>query len=134
MDARKGDDLRGDMSERKPVPGFWASLKHAFAVPAEEYLKPQEREWLEKLARKVVERGLTAPALLMLESARPLNYVGAHVILFFKPVISLLFAPERCDEVAALLQKRHALKVLIQIIERCEAERTDKSKQRNTGP
>ena len=122
------------MSERKPVAGFWASLKHAFAIPAEESLEPREREWLSKLAQKVVERGLAAPALLMLESAQPLNYVGAHVILFFKPVISLLFTPERCDEVAALLQKRHALKVLIQMIEQCEAERMGQSEHRDSGP
>jgi hypothetical protein len=121
------------MSERKPVVGFWASLKHAFAIPAEEPLEPREREWMEKLARKVVERGLTDPALLMLESARPLNYVGAQVITFFKPVISLLFAPERCDEVAALLEKRRALKVLIQMIEQCEAEKTGQSEHHNTG-
>jgi hypothetical protein len=121
------------MSEHKPLAGLWASLRHAFAIPAEEALETREREWLERIARKVVERGLAAPALLMLESVRPLNYVGAHVIVFFKPVISLLFPPQRCDEVAELLQKRHALKALIRMIEECDAEKAGRSEHRSAG-
>ena len=81
------------MAERKSGRGFWGAFRHAFAVPAQERLTPWEHECLCKLAHKVVERGLTAPAILMLESARPLNYLGAHAILFFKPIISLVFAP-----------------------------------------
>ena len=121
------------MSGRRFAAGFWASLRHAFAIPAKEPLEAREREWLSKLAQKVAERGLTAPAVLVLEGARPLNYIGAHVLLFFKPIISLVFAPERCDEVAALLQKRCALEVLIRMIEQHDAEKMGRSERRNTG-
>jgi len=110
------------MAAGKPKRGFWAGLKHAFAVPGEDALTDQERQWLEKIARKVVQRNLTAPAIMLLETVRPLNYVGAHVLLFFKPVISVLFPPERCDQVAALLEKRSALEKLLKLIERYDAE------------
>jgi len=110
------------MSERNSGEGFWAGLKHAFAIPRASFTD-QEREWLEKIARKVVERRLTTPAVLLLEGARPVNYVGAHVFLFFKPIISLVAPAERCDDVEALLEKREAAEALARLIERFESER-----------
>ena len=110
------------MSERESAEGFWAALRHAFTVPADKPLTDQERRWLEQIAAKVVARRLTTPALMLLESVQPLNYVGAHAVLFFKPIISLLFPPQRCDEVSQLLLKRSALKSLAKIIERRDAE------------
>lgn len=122
------------MAERKSGRGFWGAFRHAFAVPAQERLTPWEHECLCKLAHKVVERGLTAPAILMLESARPLNYLGAHAILFFKPIISLVFAPGLCERVAALLQKRRALGALIETIQQCNAEREANVRSPGTRP
>jgi len=110
------------MSAEKQSKGLWGGLKHAFAIPRER-LTDQEREWLELIAQKTVERGMATPALMALEGARPLSYVGAHVVLFFKPIISLLFPPERCDEVAALLEKRLALETLAQRIEELDRQR-----------
>ena len=110
------------MARPKPGEGFWGALKHAFAIPSGPSLTDRERQWLEAVARKVVQRGLTAPALIVLESARPLNYVGSQVLVFFRPIISLVVAPERCDEAAALLEKRGCLKALVGMIERCDRE------------
>lgn len=117
------------MSERGSADGFWAALRHAFAVPADKPLTDQERRWLEQIAAKVVARRMTVPALMLLESVRPLNYVGAHALLFFKPIISLVVPPQRCDEVVELLQKRSALKSMADIIERCDAERRASGEQ-----
>ena len=119
------------MPGRPSEKGFLAAFRHAFAIPAEEPLTEQERELLSGLARKVVERNLTAPAIMVLEGARPLNYVGAHVLLFFKPVISLVFPPERCDQVAALLEKRCSLEVLARMVEQYDAEKRDGAAARN---
>ena len=48
---------------------------------------------------------------------RPLNYVGAHVLLFFKPIISLVFPPEQCDRVVELLSRRDCLPILLRMLE-----------------
>jgi len=101
---------------------FWAALRHAFAIPAERPLTDQQREWLDRLARKVLERRLVAPALLLLESVRPISYIGSQAVAFFKPVISAAFAPELCDEVVRLLENRAAVGALVEMIERYEAE------------
>ena len=102
--------------------GFWAAARHAFAIPEEESLTDAERTRLRTLAQKVVQRRLAAPAVMLLESLRPLNYIGAQALLFFKPIISLAFPPELCDELAGLLQKRQALGALADMIEQLQAE------------
>jgi len=99
---------------------FLAAFKHAFAIPHEEGLAEQERLWLQRLAEEVVRRGLRAPALFLLETARPLNYVGAHVLLFFKPMISLIFPPAQCDRVVDLLLRRECLPVFLEMLEGME--------------
>ena len=110
------------MARPRPGEGLWRALKHAFAMPGGLTLTDRESQWLEAIAGKVVQRGLTAPALMVLESARPLNFVGSQVLVFFRPLISLVVAPERCDEAAALLEKRGCIEALIETIERCDRE------------
>jgi len=102
---------------------LWAALRHAFAIPRDPALTEQQRQHLHRIADKVVERGLTYPALLLLEGVQPLSYVGSQVVAFFKPVVSVLFPPQLCDEVIALLERRGTAKFLAGAIERREAER-----------
>jgi len=118
------------MSEQESNKGFWGAVRHAFAIPKDRPLTDRQREWLEKLAQKAVQRGLTCPAMILLESVKPLNYVGAHVVQFFKPLISGLFPPERCDEVVSLLERREALEELIQMIERADKEAKEERPQK----
>jgi len=109
--------------ERRPGHGLRAALKHAFAIPREPRLTDQEREWLEKVAREVVRRGLTAPALMALESARPLNFIGSQLLVFFTPIISIAVPPALCERVAALMEKRGSVQALIAMIEDLDRER-----------
>jgi hypothetical protein len=96
---------------------FWDVMKHAFAIPEPQELTEQERAWLEKLADKVVERNLATPALFLLESCQPMNFVGSQAMVFFKPILSVLFDPKDCDRVADLLSRRGTIDTLIEMIE-----------------
>ena len=44
----------------------------------------------EARVRQVAERGLTTPALVFLESVRPLNYVSSQALTFFTPILSAI--------------------------------------------
>jgi len=46
---------------------------------------------LTDLAEKIVRRRLAVPAIFFLESAKPLNYVGAQAMVFFGPFVRVLF-------------------------------------------
>jgi len=68
-----------------------AELGHAFAVEraTEDELNEEELETLEKLARRVVKMNMAVPAIMFLESVRPLNYLGSQVMLFFRPLLGI---------------------------------------------
>ena len=113
--------------------GFWKALRHAFAIPEQDRLTEEERGWLQKLADGVVERGLADPALFMLESFRPLNYIGSQAVVFFRPMLSVLFDTRTCDRVAELLSRRGAVEHLIRMIEERRGSGIEEETPRESG-
>ena len=116
------------MPPAKSLDRFLQALRHAFAIPRQETLTERERALLDKLARKVVERDIASAAVFFLESVKPLSYLGSQVVVFFKPIISLAFRPEQCDQVAELLAKRGALEALAEMIEAHDAAKSADTK------
>ena len=92
-------------------------LVHAFAVdPPDDAISEAEDELAQRLARIVVRRGLTTPALMVLESGRPLNFLGSQVLAFLSPFATLVFSRVEYDRFARLLEKRGSLPLLIEKI------------------
>jgi hypothetical protein len=108
------------MEQQRPTSKFWAGLKHAFTIPEGAPLTRGEQRWLEIIADGVVKRRLAAPAILLLQSAKPLNFVGAQLLVFFKPIISVVFPPDKLDEAAELISRRRSIEALLQMIEERE--------------
>lgn len=103
--------------------GFRAWLKHAFSMePYYEPLTPEELALLDRIARFIVRRHMTAPALLFLEMASPLNYVGSQAMAFFEPVVRSLFSATEYMELRRILERRQSVEVLMQRIEATQAE------------
>ncbi|HEY2251320.1 MAG TPA: hypothetical protein VGH74_09680 [Planctomycetaceae bacterium] len=97
----------------------YAWLKHAFAVEPEGPVEPTEtqRAVVDRLCRQVVSRGLATPALIFLESVRPLNYVSSQTLHFFAPVLSAVADAHACGELAAFLEHRGSVDYLCRRIE-----------------
>ncbi|MBI2503337.1 MAG: hypothetical protein HYW07_08915 [Candidatus Latescibacteria bacterium] len=90
---------------------------HAFAVegPREEP-DPREREVAARLARFVVRRQLLTPALMLLESGRPLNFIGSQMLAFLAPFATLIFASEEYEVLVRLLERRRGIDLLIEAL------------------
>jgi hypothetical protein len=86
----------------------------------------RREEVLEKIAQKVVDLRLTPVAVVMLESGKPLSFVGSQLMVFFQPIVTSLFPFHQYDEVAALLEERANVEALIQKIEKLEDGRRDR--------
>lgn len=86
----------------------------------------RREEILTKIAQKVVDLKLTPVAIVMLESSKPLSFVGSQLMVFFQPIITSLFPFHQYDELAALLEERTNVESLIQTIERLEDEPRNK--------
>ena len=83
-------------------------LKHAFAVDPPGPATPTEdqKRVVDRLAGEIVRRGLTAPALLFLESSRPLNYLGSQLLVFCAPFAEIIFKPADYRALTTFLEHR----------------------------
>ena len=97
-------------------------LKNAFALDKESSrpLTEQEEAVLDKLARKVHQHGLAVPAILFLESVKPLNFVAGQVMVFFQPMVGAFFSTREYDLFTSLLERRFTLEKLLEKIEALE--------------
>ncbi len=103
------------MSRVERLRAWWS---HAFAVEeaADRDIDEPERELIERVADFLGGRGLTAPAVMLLEVGRPLNFVGSQLLLFLSPFISLIFNPDELKRFTRLLAKRRSIDALVEAI------------------
>lgn len=107
--------------------GFW---KNAFAMGAKEPKALNERQEviMETLAAKVVEWKMSVPAILFLESMKPLNYVGSQALVFFGPIVNSFFTIRDYDDFVAMMEERGNIERLLQRIEAKEGVRESKGR------
>ena len=78
---------------------------------------PDEQRVLERLADRVVELRLEVPAILTLETARPLSLLAGQTMIFFEPIVQALFRVADYRLVASLIERRECLEQLSRMIE-----------------
>lgn len=111
--------------------GFKAWAAHAFAIDEERdgSFDDEEQHLACRFADFVVERRMTTPALMLLESGRPFNFVGSQFLAFMAPFVTLIFASNEYDRFVGLLEKRQSVDLLIDTLtdtmERREENRHD---------
>jgi len=89
-----------------------------------------EREALmDRLAAKIVERRMGAPAILFLESVKPVSFLGNQALIFFQPIVQSVFEFKHYDEVVEILEDRQNLEYLLKKIESLEAAQQDKVRE-----
>ena len=72
---------------------------------------------VEKFAKLIVRLRLTVPAILALESMRPLSFVGSQFMHVMAPAAATLVPFSEWDEVARLLEDRRGVEFVITRIE-----------------
>jgi hypothetical protein len=85
----------------------------------------REKELIDKLATFVIDRHMETPAILFLESYKPLSFVAGQFGMFYLAPLMPLFGPWSKEGIA-LLQKRENVERLIQRIEELSEERRKK--------
>lgn len=69
------------------------------------------------MAERVVALRMTVPAILTLESVKPLSFVGSQALYFFEPMVRAFFAVPDYERFAALVERRDTLEALLVKIE-----------------
>jgi hypothetical protein len=91
------------------VPGLSVSAEQAEAVG--------------RVARFIVRFGITVPALLALETVRPLSYVGSQFMHLLSPSIGAFLSATEWNAMAALLEDRKGLDYVLLVIEQQDGVR-----------
>ena len=100
---------------------------------ASDISEQRKNEIINKIAQKVVDLKLTTIAIVILESGKPLSFVGSQFMVFFQPIFTSVFPFTQYDEFAALLEDRKNVEILIQEIERLDEEKRQKGKKVDAG-
>ena len=75
---------------------------------------------------------MTVPAILFLESVKPLSFVGSQALHFFEPMVTAVFTVPDYERFAALMERRENLETLLVAIERKdEAVRLEERERRD---
>lgn len=91
----------------------------------------EEQALIDRFAQWVVKRGLTVPAIMALESTKPLNWIGSQMMLMaepaawaIEPMLRSAFKFNHQDylKLQQLLEKRWSMEELILAIEKYDAE------------
>ncbi|MBI3538019.1 MAG: hypothetical protein HY070_10740 [Chloroflexi bacterium] len=74
-------------------------------------------ELIERLARRAEQAGWSAPAILFLETYKPLAFLGAQFLWATQPLLNIWFASDDLRAIAQLLEDRAAVNELIARLE-----------------
>ena len=85
--------------------------------PPPEYLTQEQIDLFEKLSNAITRRRLTTPAVLFLESVRPLNFIGSQAMVFFAPMVHALFTARQYDLIQQALEHRETIAWLLDLLE-----------------
>ncbi|MDZ7795700.1 MAG: hypothetical protein U5N56_01055 [Candidatus Marinimicrobia bacterium] len=92
--------------------------------------KVYEDKMIDSIARKIVARRLSVPAVLFMEVMKPLNFFGAQALNFFGPIIeSFLKKDNRYYDFTEMLEKRENVERILQRIEELENETPEKPRK-----
>ena len=80
-------------------------------------ISADDRALLDRLAARIVELRLETPALLTLESARPVSLLASSAMVFFEPLVQALFRLPDYRRFSRLIEDRDALELLVTLIE-----------------
>ena len=87
---------------------------HAFAVePMGACFSEEDHQLVDKVAGFVVKRRMSTPALIILEAATPLNFIGSQFLAFLSPFSTLIFSRDEYRKFVLFLEKRQSVRLVI---------------------
>jgi hypothetical protein len=109
--GRKPDPSPGEEAGGAFVPSAAASS------PGPRERTPEDEELLDRIAAATVRWGMEVPAIFLLESSKPLSFVGSQFLHFLSPIVHTVFEARELDRLALLLERRDTVEELIVRIE-----------------
>ncbi|HUS79895.1 MAG TPA: hypothetical protein VM283_01425 [Armatimonadota bacterium] len=77
----------------------------------------RQRQVLERLAREISRRGMTAPAIFVFESVQPLSLVAGQALAFIEPMVRVLLEVPDYEVFREAIEDRGNLRWLVDRLE-----------------
>ena len=88
-------------------------------------VSPEQAAAVERVAGFVVRFGLTVPAILALESIKPLCFVGSQFMYLLSPAVTTFLSGPDWDSMAQLLEHREGMEYVLRAIEQADLKLAD---------
>ncbi len=79
-------------------------------------------ELIEKISQFIAKKRMAAPAIMTIESMRPLARIGSQLMHFLAPFAEIIFNPKEYQELAVLLENEEYVRLLIKRIDEIDVE------------
>lgn len=96
---------------------------------ASDLTEKRKAELCNSIAEKVVRFRLSPLAIMMIETVKPLSFLGNQLMVFFAPMVGAFTSSSVYEEMTAFFEERSNLEMLIQKIEEVENEWLKKEKE-----
>ncbi len=121
--AHNVEKRAGADDSKKARKGLRAWLAHAFSLDPGWDLSPEDHDLLNRVAKKIVDRGLTGPVLLALQSFSPLGFLGSQAMIALQPFAELIIPAGEYERCTRILERREGLELLMRQIESLENQK-----------
>jgi len=93
---------------------------------------PEDDLLFDRIAEATVRYRMTVPAILFLESVKPLSFVGSQALHFFEPMVRAIFTIPDYERFAELMERRENFEALLVAIEqKDDAARREERERRD---
>jgi hypothetical protein len=82
----------------------------------------EQLDWVDKLARRIEQRGASSLALLLIEIARPFGFLGSQALLVAQPLLTGIIDDTAVEQAAVLLDDPELLNRLSATLKGVETE------------
>ena len=96
------------------------NLKEIFSLNSESsemLLTKEDKQFLEKIAKKIHQHGMVTPAVFFLEMTKPLALLGSHFLVFFGPIINSFIQAENYYRTVQVFEEPKNVEILLNLIE-----------------
>ncbi|MDI6808866.1 MAG: hypothetical protein QME66_07795 [Candidatus Eisenbacteria bacterium] len=92
-------------------------------------LSEQDMAIVDSLARRIVDLRMGVPAIVFLESSKPLTFLGSQVVVFFEPFVRTFFSVPNYGRFVRLMEDRKNVDLLMDKIEAFDKEKQAEEKR-----
>ncbi len=77
-----------------------------------------DRKIISNLAKEIVDRGMSVPAIFFLESSKYISFIGSQFLVFLGPIATCFINNNKYYNFAQVLEKKSNIEFLLNEIER----------------